>query len=309
MAKRKKRKNKLSRRRRSNKAARKVKRSRKKVSRRRRRPKRASQMKRRKPKTDKKVHGTEHVKKELIQKIINLGKAKGKLTYDQVNEMLPQTVVSPKEIEEIFAILSKEKIDVVGAEDATPTPEPTKETKESEDEERRLDELARVSRVDDPVRMYLRQMGQISLLTREEELKLAQKIEAAEERFKVAVLECRASKAEFLSILEEVIEQRISPEEYFEEDIEAKNGKWVSALRLVRNRLRRVKRSEDPISVILRTRPTTVAIDRVITNIRSSLQAIERMEREIEKLRRREKWLYIGLGVSALGVILLAVFK
>ena len=233
------------------------------------------------------IHATKHVNKDQIRKLISLGKTRGPLTYDQINKMLPRSVVSPKEIDDILSMLAKQKIEVVSAEEKAAAVESAKAAKDAVAEERRLDELARVSRVDDPVRMYLRQMGQISLLTREEELKLAQKIEAAEERFNIAVLECHASKGEFLAILDEVVDQQANPDEYFEEDMGARNGKWVANLRQVRNRLRRSRKKEDPISLVLKMRPTANAIERVVTYIRSALLAIERMERELERLRRR----------------------
>ncbi|MBI2870704.1 MAG: RNA polymerase sigma factor RpoD [Candidatus Omnitrophica bacterium] len=240
------------------------------------------------------LHDTEHVKKDQIKKIISLGKQKGSLTYDQFNQMLPQSVVSPDEIDDILSMLGHEDVEVVGSAAREEVGDSAKDLKEAEEEERRLDALARVSRVDDPVRMYLRQMGQIPLLTREEELKLAQRIEAAEERFKLAVLECRASRAEFLTLLADVLDRKVNPEEYFEEELGVKNGRLIGNLRQVRNRLRRTQKREDIISLILRTKPSTASIERVVTHIRSALSVIERMEREIEQLRRRRQRGQIG---------------
>jgi len=102
-----------------------------------------------------------------IKEIIERGKKKGHLTYDEINDLLPEDIVSPEEMDEIFELLGNENIEIVPTEDAV-----RKKVKE---------EIVDIGS-DDPVRMYLREMGKVPLLSREEELELAKNIEDAREK-------------------------------------------------------------------------------------------------------------------------------
>src|SRR3989338_11163895 len=118
---------------------------------------------------------------ERLAQVITLGRDKGRLTYDELNNLLPEDVASPEEIDELLTLLGKENIEIVEKPSAPRTPASRlEEREEKEQREEEAAELVEVGQLDDPVKMYLRQMGQISLLTREQELALAKKIEAAE---------------------------------------------------------------------------------------------------------------------------------
>ena len=109
---------------------------------------------------------------ERLAQVITMGRDKGRLTYDELNNLLPEDVASPEEIDELLTLLGKEHIEIVNK----PTSNNTSRLEDREEKEQREEEaaeLAEVGQLDDPVKMYLRQMGQISLLTREQELTLA----------------------------------------------------------------------------------------------------------------------------------------
>src|SRR6266481_3308057 len=115
-----------------------------------------------------------HVTPELAEKIkelVRLAQEQGYLTYNDINEALPDNLSTPEEVEEIIIQLRNLEIEIVDqAEvDRVKQPEP-----EEEEEKSRLDIL------DDPVRMYLKQMGQVPLLTREQEVEISKRIEDAE---------------------------------------------------------------------------------------------------------------------------------
>src|SRR5204863_1402620 len=101
---------------------------------------------------------------EKIEELVRLAQEQGYLTYGDINEALPDTVVSAEELDEIYIKLRNLDVDIVDqAEvDRVKQPEP-----EEEDDKARLDIL------DDPVRMYLKQMGQVPLLTREQEVEIS----------------------------------------------------------------------------------------------------------------------------------------
>jgi RNA polymerase primary sigma factor len=108
---------------------------------------------------------------EKIKELVRLAHEQGYLTYNDINEALPESVTSPETLDEIYIKLRNLEVEIVDAAevDRVKQPEP-----EEEDEKSRLDIL------DDPVRMYLRQMGQVPLLTREQEVEISKRIEKAE---------------------------------------------------------------------------------------------------------------------------------
>jgi RNA polymerase primary sigma factor len=114
-----------------------------------------------------------------VKKMIARGKEVGYVTYDQLNAALPPDQVSPEQIEDTMSMLSEAGINVVENEEAEDTPEETKEA-EAESTAGNVDENE-IGRSDDPVRMYLREMGSVELLSREGEIAIAKRIEAGRE--------------------------------------------------------------------------------------------------------------------------------
>ena len=128
-----------------------------------------------------------------VKKMIKGAKKRGYVTYQQLNAVLPSEEVTSEQIEDILAMLSEMGINVVEQEDAEPGEEAEKE--EADDDEPESNELVEVQqkvpakteakepseRTDDPVRMYLREMGSVELLSREGEIAIAKRIEAGRE--------------------------------------------------------------------------------------------------------------------------------
>jgi RNA polymerase primary sigma factor len=114
-----------------------------------------------------------------IKKMVARGKERGYLTYDELNAALPTDQVSSEQIEDTMTMLSELGINVVENEDAE---EPAASDTEDGDAEVRgnLDDDD-IGRTDDPVRMYLREMGSVELLSREGEIAIAKRIEAGRE--------------------------------------------------------------------------------------------------------------------------------
>ena len=110
---------------------------------------------------------------EKIKELIKLSSDQGYLTYDDVNECLPESVISPDEFEGILILLRGMDIDIIEANDED-------EFKKQMEQEERARQAQRVDVLDDPVRMYLKQMGQTPLLTREQEVDISKRIEEAE---------------------------------------------------------------------------------------------------------------------------------
>ncbi len=113
---------------------------------------------------------------EKLRELIRLAKEQGYLTFDDLTEALPDTVNDPDEMETIMSRLRGMEIDIIDASQVDRLKDGKKDTEEEEEEkpEAKLDIL------DDPVRMYLKQMGQVPLLTREQEVEISKRIEEAE---------------------------------------------------------------------------------------------------------------------------------
>src|SRR5512134_3753356 len=114
-----------------------------------------------------------------IKRMIARGKERGYVTYDELNSALPPEQVSSEQIEDTMAMLSEIGISVVDGED-NEEGAPAPEVVESESPAGNVDE-SEMGRTDDPVRMYLREMGNVELLSREGEIAIAKRIEAGRE--------------------------------------------------------------------------------------------------------------------------------
>ncbi|MBV9583944.1 MAG: RNA polymerase sigma factor RpoD, partial [Alphaproteobacteria bacterium] len=114
-----------------------------------------------------------------IKKMVARGKERGYLTYDELNAALPQDQVSSEQIEDTMTMLSELGINVVEGEESEEPAEAEAEDGESETRGNVDDDD--IGRTDDPVRMYLREMGSVELLSREGEIAIAKRIEAGRE--------------------------------------------------------------------------------------------------------------------------------
>src|SRR5690348_13293016 len=111
-----------------------------------------------------------------IRELIKLAKEQGYLTFDDLNEALPEGVTDANELDAILTRLRRMEIDVIEASDV----DRHKEVKKDSDEEEEEKPETKLDILDDPVRMYLKQMGQVPLLTREQEVEISKRIEEAE---------------------------------------------------------------------------------------------------------------------------------
>ena len=119
---------------------------------------------------------------EDIKKLIDTGKEKGYLTYDQVNDLIPQDVQSPDDLEDLLTTIGTQGIDVL---EGPKVPSSALDREESEEvgEDVELDLTpGAMEKTNDPVRMYLREMGTVPLLTREGEVEIAKRIERGQNR-------------------------------------------------------------------------------------------------------------------------------
>lgn len=132
----------------------------------------------------------------VLTQLVELGRTKGFLSYSEINQVLGDDFVSPEKIEKILTVLEENGIEVKDeAEGAGPemgeAEEPDAEALEAAEfaaEQEALLTPMPTEKIDDPVRMYLTQMGEIPLLTRDEEISLAKRIEVTRRQFRKTVL-------------------------------------------------------------------------------------------------------------------------
>ncbi len=133
--------------------------------------------------TEKKVYSKD------VQKLINMGKAKGFLTYDEVNDVLPDDMLTPDDLEDVMDLFSDKEIQLVDTEE---------DFFESEEEIEITDDGT--SRAPDPVRMYLHEMGSVSLLSREDETEIAKRIEAGQRQILNVIINSPVTVKEVINI-------------------------------------------------------------------------------------------------------------
>ena len=132
---------------------------------------------------------------QKIEELVALAKEQGYLTYEEINEILPMTFDSPEQIDQVLIFLSGMDIQVLNQVEVDRQKERKKEAKELEGLPKRAEGTS-----DDPVRMYLKEMGSVPLLTREEEVEISKRIEKAQIQIEKIILRFRFSTREAISI-------------------------------------------------------------------------------------------------------------
>ena len=242
------------------------------------------------------VSRTRLMKREQdVKRLIDLGKEKGYVTYDQVSDMLSPEAVSPEQLDDVMSIFGEMDIEVVDANQRVALSAQAEEgaPDEPEDGEVEFDAEADVAgKTGDPVRMYLREMGNVSLLSRDGEVEIAKKIEEGEEVVTDCVLSCSVAVQHVLELGErielgeirahEVIKGVDAEGDYVEEEVHEQ--------RLLEQigKLRRAVRERDGIAQKIRKRVTA--------DVRSGL------ERQLKRCRTKIVKCLKELGLNRLQI-------
>jgi RNA polymerase primary sigma factor len=204
-----------------------------------------------------------------VKKLIDLGKEKGYLTYDEVNDMLPAEVVSPDQIDDVMSIFGEMDIEVVDANQRVSLSGAVEDLAEDDEDEKDVDgELDSdvVGKTGDPVRMYLREMGTVSLLSREGEVEIAKKIEEGEKQVIDEVLSSPLALRHVLDLgtrlsereirVREIIRDGDEDSEYLEDEElhEKRLLEQIGKIRRIANESDKVKRQLDGKRVSARRR-------------------------------------------------------
>ena len=172
-----------------------------------------------------------------VQKLIAMGKSKGYLTYEEVNDALPDDMITPDDLEDVMDLFTEKDIQVVDNED---------DYNEPEDDSVDLSEDA-AFRSPDPVRMYLHEMGSVSLLSREDETEIAKRIEAGQRQILNVIINSPVTVKEVIHIGQALengeirLKDVVDLDDMFEVDEEASLGKALEIIHSIEEKQAELK--------------------------------------------------------------------
>ena len=223
-----------------------------------------------------------------VNQLISLGKEKGYLTYEEVNDVLPANLVAPEQIDDLMHIFGENEIEIVDT--ATKSDKPIDLETEKEDEAA-PEEAAPAAKpdnvtIDDPVRMYLREMGTISLLTREGEVEIAKRIESGQNEVLAAVANCSVTLQEFeyladlvkkaeLSVFDFIIQ--VETEEKKEVNEKEETKRVTKTIRLLSTQFKKVETLQNR----LETKLSEKMHAKVTKELETQRSALEKMVRDL----------------------------
>jgi RNA polymerase primary sigma factor len=261
-----------------------------------------------------------------------MGRDKGFLTYDEVNDALPADIVSSDQIDDVMSMFGDNDIAIVDEANKVklpdtkpPEPEPVhaKAAEEEAEEKKEQEEEDNYSKSNDPVRMYLRKMGSVSLLTREGEVEIAKRIEDGEKEVLDAVLHSSIAIKEIIQIGDRLRKGKMRVREVIrdapDEDDETfdEQGRADQVVKLI-DKIRRLDRDNEKLHEQLDSKTKKLSankhkevreeidrneqqlaetlaeiklnkrqIERIIENLKKLIERVDDVEREIKNIERR----------------------
>ncbi len=235
--------------------------------------------------------------KKDLEKIIALGRQKGFLTYDEVNDLLPEDISSSDDIDQLFELLGNEDIQLI---EASEVKEPEKHFQLMNKDNLNTEPPAAEERflpLDDPVKMYLKQMGSISLLSRENEIELAKKIEESEENFKHAVLSTRFARHEILAIAKDILDEKLNLDEVVKEEIKANETQVLSRIKKISDKIIATRSDAKTLQLLLQFNFTTSVVEIVVRKLNALIKERDYLDRQKKKDPARKRAIVNLLGV------------
>ncbi|HWE22744.1 MAG TPA: RNA polymerase sigma factor RpoD [Myxococcales bacterium] len=267
-----------------------------------------------------------------VRDLLAMGRDKGFLTYDEVNDALPADIVSSDQIDDVMSMFGDNDIAIVDEANKVklpdtkpPEPEPVHAKAEGEEaeEKKEQEEEDNYSKSNDPVRMYLRKMGSVSLLTREGEVEIAKRIEDGEKEVLDAVLHSSIAIKEIIQIGDRLRKGKMRVREVIrdapDEDDETfdEQGRADQVVKLI-DKIRRLDRDNEKLREQLDSKTKKLSankqkelreevlrneqqlaetlaeiklnkrqIERIIENLKKLIERVDDVEREIKNIERR----------------------
>src|SRR3954453_5185450 len=278
-----------------------------------------------------KKSGSKATDRKEVRDLLAMGRDKGFLTYDEVNDALPADIVSSDQIDDVMSMFGDNDIAIVDEankvklpETKPPEPEPVaaKEDSEATPQEKadREEEEDAYSKSNDPVRMYLRKMGSVSLLTREGEVEIAKRIEDGERKMLQGVLNSAVAVEELLEIGERLRRGKVRVKDVVkdidEDEAEFNEQFYVDRVCKIIDKVRKLQRdTEKPEEKLVGTgvsegkkkkvkeatkanraqmfeelsdlRLNKPTVDRIVAQLKNIIIKLDKAEQEIRECERR----------------------
>ena len=285
--------------------------------------------------------GSKATERKEVKDLLALGRDKGFLTYDEVNDALPSDIVSSDQIDDVMSMFGDNDIAIVDEankvklpETKPPEPEPVAAKEEdttTPQEKAEQEEEDAYSKSNDPVRMYLRKMGSVSLLTREGEVEIAKRIEDGEKEVLDAVLHSSIAIKEIIQIGERLKKGKMRVREVIrdapDEDDETfdEQGRTEQVVKLI-DKIRRLDRENEHFTELMISKTRKVSdgkrkeyrdaigrneaamaetlsevklnkrqIERIIENLKKLIERVDQVEREMRQIENR-----VGIALKEL---------
>ena len=279
-----------------------------------------------------KKSGGKATDRKEVRDLLAMGRDKGFLTYDEVNDALPADIVSSDQIDDVMSMFGDNDIAIVDEankvklpETKPPEPEPVhaKAAEEEAEEKKEQEEEDNYSKSNDPVRMYLRKMGSVSLLTREGEVEIAKRIEDGEKEVLEAVLHSSIAIKEIIQIGDRLRKGKMRVREVIrdapDEDDETfdEQGRTEQVVKLI-DKIRRLDRENEHFTELMGSKTRKVSdgkrkeyrdaigrneaamaetlsevklnkrqIERIIENLKKLIERVDQVERELRQIEHR----------------------
>jgi RNA polymerase primary sigma factor len=272
---------------------------------------------------------TKNRDRKEVQQLIEIGKSKGFLTYDEVNDALPADMVAADQMDDVLGVLGDEDIEIVDT--ATQVKIAPKRIVEEQAEQKVAREREQApatpktveeldgyySKSNDPVRMYLRKMGSVSLLTREGEVEIAKRIEQGEHTVLAAILNSPVAVREIIDLGDKLRKHKIRVKdisrdaeddnaEFDEEEADRRILRLIDKVKHLDKVALELKESlgtcaasrkkgiegeidanrQKMVETLEEMRLNKKTIDKVVTKLRGLIQKIERAESSILELAK-----------------------
>jgi RNA polymerase primary sigma factor len=271
-----------------------------------------------------------------IQSLLEKGKRAGVLTLDDVNKSLPNHMVSTEQLDDVMDLFYRNDIEIVDSKGGEIDEDTVKDdldgemdgdvevdTDDEKDKDDKVDDLdAAYSKTNDPVRMYLRKMGSVSLLSREDEVAIAKRIEAGEKEVLDVVLKSSLAVKEILALgqrlkagkvrIREVVKEVDEEHEVFDEDavtekvhrimvkiarLDKENDALREEVLAAKRKLPKTRRQEinaileknrEEMAVLLEEmQPNKRQIQKIVQKLKTLIKKVERAEQEALEWQRR----------------------
>ncbi|HBA86784.1 MAG TPA: RNA polymerase sigma factor RpoD [Geobacter sp.] len=241
-----------------------------------------------------------------VKQLIDLGKEKGFLTYEEVNDLLPPDIVSSDQIDDVMSMFGDMDIEIVDSAQKVKIPKIKMDLEEEEEHEGSEEEVefepGTLGRTSDPVRMYLREMGSVSLLTREGEVEIAKRIEVGERDVASVILNTPITVREVVSLGERLRKQQIGAIEIskdVEEEVLEEGEEDLQALKVlgIIDEIKELDERMEQIQTALEAEKMAAAEREALNSehtelkvkMAETLKSLRLKDRHIEKIAQRLK--------------------